>query len=190
VESQAPHFFDPAQICARILRSDPDAERELVERFLPRVRTMLALRTCDRDAADELGQEVMLAAICALREGKAREPERLTAFLFGIARNLANDYIRRRARDRSEPFSEAHDVAAPPYESSDRYDQARREIEQLDQMDRQVLSMTLADGLEPTEIAKRLGLSPETVRQRKSRALKRLLSRLNSLSRRGQESPL
>jgi hypothetical protein len=61
VESQTPHFFDPAQICARILRSDPEAERELVERFLPRVRTMLALRTSNRDAAEELGQEVMLA---------------------------------------------------------------------------------------------------------------------------------
>jgi DNA-directed RNA polymerase specialized sigma24 family protein len=50
--------------------------------------------------------------------------------------------------------------------------------------------MTLADGLEPTEIARTLGLSPEAVRQRKSRALKRLLARLNSLSRRGEESPL
>jgi len=57
---------------------------------------MIAMRIANRDAAEELSQEVMIAALCSLREGKAREPERLAAF--GIARNLANDYIRRCAR--------------------------------------------------------------------------------------------
>ncbi len=184
-------MFDPAQLCTRILQSDPDAERELVERFLPRVRTMIAVRTSDRDAADELAQDVMLAALCALREGKAREPERLTAFLFGIARNLANDYIRRRSRDRCEQLTLAHDVAVSSRAAeNERFEDARREIERLDSADREVLTLTLADGLEPAEIASKLGLSPDVVRQRKSRALKRLMALLNPVSRQAEETPL
>lgn len=64
-----PSSFDPVQLCARIQRLDREAEREFVERFLPRIRTMLAVRTSNRDAADEISQEVMMAALCARRQG-------------------------------------------------------------------------------------------------------------------------
>lgn len=174
-----PSSFDPVQLCERIRRSDREAERELIERFQPRVRTMLTVRTSDRDAAEEISQEVMMAALCALREGKAREPERLAAFVYGIARNLANDYVRRRTRERAEPLEAAGEVAAAnDAEECERVAEARRGIERLEQLDREVLTLTLADGLEPSEIAGRLGISAEAVRQRKSRALKRLVAQL------------
>lgn len=172
--------FDSVTICSRILGSDKTAENELVERFLPRVRTMIAVRISDRDGAEELAQECMLAAVCALREGKLRNPETLPGYIFGIARNLADNYIRRRCRAPSEQLCERHDRPAEPSGSrwSEQLDDARREIERLEPLDSQVLTLTLVDGLEPSEIARSLGLSPEAVRQRKSRAIKRLLARL------------
>jgi DNA-directed RNA polymerase specialized sigma24 family protein len=43
--------------------------------------------------------------------------------------------------------------------------------------------MTLNEGLNPGEIARRLGLRPDVVRKRKSRAVKKIAERLARLSR-------
>jgi DNA-directed RNA polymerase specialized sigma24 family protein len=54
----------------------------------------------------------------------------------------------------------------------------RRAIDQLEELDRRVLSLTLLEGLKPGEIALRIRLSPEVVRMRKSRALRRVAERV------------
>jgi DNA-directed RNA polymerase specialized sigma24 family protein len=46
-----------------------------------------------------------------------------------------------------------------------------------------VLLLTLVDGLKPREIARRLGLSDEVVRARKSRALKKIIEFVRDRSR-------
>jgi RNA polymerase sigma factor (sigma-70 family) len=72
------------------------------------------------------------------------------------------------------------DFAAPQvdHEAQQRYQTVEREIAKLDRDDRAILSMTLVDGLKPGEIAETLRLTSEVVRQRKSRALKKLVARL------------
>lgn len=190
VNTQAPAGFDPVRLCARILNADRNAEHELAERFLPRVRTLLAVRTSDRDAAEELAQECILAALCALRDGKARNPEALAGFVFGIARNLADDFIRRRCKNPAEQLSDSHDRPVPESENASRVSELRDEIGRLDPLDREVLTLTLVDGMEPAEIARSLGISPEAVRQRKSRAVKRLSTRLKPVSRKPLAAPL
>jgi RNA polymerase sigma factor (sigma-70 family) len=52
--------------------------------------------------------------------------------------------------------------------------QVQQGLLQLDPTDREILTRILADGQKLTAIARRLGMSPEAVRQRKSRALKKL----------------
>ena len=56
------------------------------------------------------------------------------------------------------------------------------EIERLDETDREILNLTLLKGMKPGEIAAELDLSDEVVRQRKSRAVKRIAERIRSLS--------
>jgi RNA polymerase sigma-70 factor (ECF subfamily) len=53
----------------------------------------------------------------------------------------------------------------------------------LSAADRQVLTLTLVDGLKPGEIAVQIGATAEVVRTRKSRALKRILEILGGRSR-------
>ena len=53
----------------------------------------------------------------------------------------------------------------------------------LDPTDRTILLLTLIEGLKPTEIGARLGMSSEVVRTRKSRALKKTAQRVKDLSR-------
>ena len=48
-------------------------------------------------------------------------------------------------------------------------------ISSLDAIDKQILQMTLVDGLKPGVIAQRLSLNPDVVRQRKLRATRRVI---------------
>ena len=60
----------------------------------------------------------------------------------------------------------------------------RRALATLKATDRKILLLTLVEGLKPGEIGVRLALTAETVRARKSRALKKIIGRVKRLSRR------
>jgi RNA polymerase sigma factor (sigma-70 family) len=178
---------DLARVAQRIGEGDQTAEEELVRQFGERVRVFAAVRTHDRETSHDLGQEIMLAALTALRLGQLREPERLAAFVYGIARNVVNNYLRSGRARPAEPLEA--EVAAPSRDPADDIETARRQqllrgaLARLSRTDRGILLLTLVDGLKPGEIAYRLGLSAEIVRVRKSRALKKVVDRVNELKR-------
>ena len=176
--------FNGKAIIDRILAGDASAEAELIARFQQRVRLYVAVRTSHPDYADEVTQETMLAAVLALREGKVREPEHLAAFILGIARNQLADAIRKQVRRKTSPLPEGYDCPAPNREQDpELVESARTEIETLEPKDRRILWLTLIDGFKPGEIAAQVGMSAELVRQRKSRALRKIVERLQPLSR-------
>lgn len=181
---------EQAALVARLTVGDPDAEHQLVLLFRRRVQVMLEIRIRDREAARDLTQETMLAAVSALRDARLREPDRLAAFVYGIARNVANNYVRRR---QGEPVAAQLEnemlVADAEQEMLDRAQRAlaSRALESLAKDDRDVLTLTLVDGLKPGEIATRLGLGVDVVRTRKSRALKRIIAEIERLSRTGAD---
>lgn len=177
---------DQAALAERVHKGDPAAEEELVRFFRPRVLVVLAARTRDRQAARDLCDEVLMSVVCALREGRVREAARLAAFVHATARNLANNFIRaRRARPQEDPLDPETVVFDPrdDLEKEARRSQVRRELESLDPTDRRILLLTLVEGYKPGEIARRLGLSPDVVRARKSRAVKKIVDRLGGTSR-------
>jgi len=121
-----------------------------------------------------------------------RDTERLGAFIHGTAINLINNFLRSRSRrPRSEelpedlPLPDATDVLE---RDCDR-ELLQRSFARLEPGDREVLSLTLVDGLDPEDIARRIGLSGAAVRQRKSRALKRLREALAGESHGGPGGP-
>ena len=61
---------------------------------------------------------------------------------------------------------------------------------ELGPADRQVLTMTLIDGMKPGEIAQKTGLAPDVVRTRKLRAVRRILEALEGRSRNRAPAPL
>jgi RNA polymerase sigma-70 factor (ECF subfamily) len=177
-----------ARVAERIRNGDGSAEEELVRQFSDRVRVFVSARTRDRELARDLGQEVMLHVLTALRRGQLREPERVGAFVYGIARNVVNNHFRTSADDRSneelpEEIAAATLSPADEFEARQRQTLVRRALGRLDRGDSRILLMTLVDGLKPGEIADRLGLTSDVVRARKSRALKRIVERVHELSR-------
>jgi RNA polymerase sigma-70 factor (ECF subfamily) len=172
----------------RIRDGDRSAEDELAREFSDRVRLFVHVRTRDREVARDLGQEIMTHALTALRRGQLRETERLAAFVYGIAKNVVNNYFRRgRDEQRAEPLSPelvaANDDPATEFENRQRQALVRRALARLNRADRTILLLTLVDGLKPGEIADRLGLTAEVVRVRKSRAVKKVAEEVNDMKR-------
>jgi RNA polymerase sigma factor (sigma-70 family) len=173
-------------LAERIRNHDQSAEEELVRLFSGRVACLVIARTGDREIAPDLTQEVMLAVVLALRDGRMREPERLAAFVCGTARNVVNNYLRtRRRQPREDPIETGFDLAstADQLERTEQAALVRQAFDALDPTDRKILSLTLVEGLKPGEIALRLGLTSEVVRTRKSRAVKKASARVKELSR-------
>jgi RNA polymerase sigma-70 factor (ECF subfamily) len=170
-------------LAERIAAGDPAAEDTLARMLGPRVFMILARRLYDRDAAREASNEVLMSVVSALRAGRVREPARLMAFVHGVAVNVAAGRRRSAARrPRTEPFENVEEQWAAPAVAvhDERIDCVRAALEDESPTDRQILTLTLVEGLKPGEIAARLRLSPELVRVRKSRAVRRLADRLRA----------
>jgi RNA polymerase sigma-70 factor (ECF subfamily) len=183
---QAVSPAEQRSLTERIRQGDPSAEDEVVRAYGTRLLVMLIARTGDRDAARDLCQDVMIALLHALREGQLRDPDRLSAFVHGIARNTANNYVRTRGRrpgltELSESLATA--CTDDPAESAQRREFVNRALASVPPTDRRILMLTLVEGLTPAEIAARLGLSGEVVRARKSRALRKVIDYVRGLSR-------
>ena len=141
----------------RILAGARDAEDERITRFHPRIRAFVGSRTGDPDFIGDVTQSTLLAALSALRNGRLRQPDAHSSFVFGIARNQLADVIRKKARDKTTRMPE--DVDFPvlqPEASPELMEAARREVSDL------------------------LGMKADAIRQRKSRALKKMTERLRS----------
>ena len=166
-----------ARLACRIEQGDREAEAELARAFHSRVHLIASARLHGSDAAWDVAQDTIVASLDALRAGRVREPERLPAFVLGIARNLINNHHRTDAQRREVTGDPQGDLVVAHADGT-RLDNARRlalvraALIDLNSVDRRILVLTLVDGLRPREIARIVDLTPEVVRTRKSRAVK------------------
>lgn len=178
-----------ADLAQGVRAGDQVSDEEFARAFYPHVMAMTAGRLRDRETASEITQEVLLGVLQALRKGQLRDPDKLPAFVIGTARNLINHHLQELAtHPRITSFNPG--VAADPptdrhgspqeleIEEKERRAIAREVLRKLKPMDRRILYLTLAEGLNPREIALEVGLKPENVRNRKSRALKAVKRRM------------
>lgn len=187
-----PETPDLSSLVSRVAAGDRRAESELVEHFAPRIRAMAVVRTRDNDLARDLTQETLIAILQAFRKSQVREHDRIAGFVAGVARNVINNHKRRTLRRPESPL----DDDTPPLAIEDDHDGPERRrvmaraLTSLSPADRQVLLLTLVEGLKPGEIALKIGVSADVARTRKSRALKRVLEVLESQSRNAAEGHL
>ena len=132
---------------------------------------------------------MLLAVLQALRSGQLRDPSKMAGFIHGIARNMVGSHLRRRGREKREgaltpeiACVAAHDPESE-VENAAREDLVRQSLELLEPVDRDILLATLVDNQKPGQIASRTGMNPELVRQRKSRAIKKIIEYIQKASR-------
>ncbi len=81
-----------------LIAGDADAEAELVRRYKDGIAIIIQRIVRNDSAVEDLSQETFRIAIEKIREGDVREPERVSGFICGVARNLAIDSARKMRR--------------------------------------------------------------------------------------------
>jgi RNA polymerase sigma factor (sigma-70 family) len=173
---------DAAGLVCRIAEGDRRAEAELVERYRAALTMILRRRVKDAALAEDLCHEVFTIAIGALRERRILDGEKLTAYLLGIARNVASSEARAERRVRTAEATAADRTQAPPPDSglfaAERSRWLRKAMATLSPRDHAVLTAFYLTDTPKPDICQRLGLTPAQFDLVKWRALKRLLAAL------------
>jgi RNA polymerase sigma factor (sigma-70 family) len=147
---------------------------------------LMALRAvADADAAEEIAQETLSRAIAVIREPGATA--NLGGYVAGIARHVIADHFRATARTTpltTDAFEAVRDERADALSdlcSDEEAARVRRALGDLTPGDRDLLTLCFFDDLSPADVAVRLGMPPERIRQRKLRALQRLRAAFDAL---------
>jgi len=162
----------------------------LVRRHHRRVFGLAVVLTRDAHAAEDITQDAFLRAYRSLQ--RCAEPERFGAWLAGIARNSAREWLRRRGKapmpldtlsEEGPDMSAEHAVVD---ERQDRLAALERAVATLPEEARQILLLKYQDRRSCAEIAARLGMKTNTVAKTLSRAYGRLAE---IVGQRGQAEP-
>ncbi|KKR34404.1 MAG: Terminase, ATPase subunit, gpP-like protein [Candidatus Magasanikbacteria bacterium GW2011_GWA2_40_10] len=144
-----------------------------------------------REDAEDAVQQTMLNATKAIRAGQFYGDAKLTTWLYRIAKNATIDLLREKETLRHTqtiPLSDVHDLSGEGPSSLDKYmsaEEARNLRSYFDKLTpklRQLMEL-MADGLSPTEIAKRLNTNFKTVNNRYWRARQILKERMKDIDK-------
>lgn len=141
------------------------------QEFLDRLYGFCYGRTSDSWEAQELCSDILLALVKSA--GTAGEVTDMNAYIWRIARNVYADFSRKRAEDGQRMYAgdpdELFALYAQEMDTEDNTDQLNRiyrGIGLLSKAYRDVLIAFYLDGLSIREIARRIGISENTARQR------------------------
>lgn len=140
-------------------------------------------RTPDASDAAEVMADTMLVAWRRIADVPAGEETRL--WLYGVARKVLGN--RRRGDERRRRLTErlALEIAEQVVNPTDLVSEQlwiREALATLDELDREVLTLTAWEGLTPSEIALALDIPASTARTRLHRARARLRAQLEATS--------
>ncbi len=150
-----------------------------LQRVRPAVYRYCRARLWDRETAEDVSQDVLLALVEALPR-QVEEVRDVEAFALGIAaHHIATAHRRRYARpETSTPDlpDQVDDAPGPDVLAGehDQVDRLRALLELLTPVQRDVVLMRVVNGLSAEATGEALGLAPGTVRVTQHRALHRL----------------
>ena len=168
---------DIAGLIRRAKANDEDAFAALYRLTVRQVYRYCSVRVAAVEDAEELTQEVYVAAVGALHTLRASDEAGLYAWLYQVARNKAADYMRRRYRNPVAPLDDATPVADPAISAEDLFaleaDRAevREALEQLTPEQREVLLCKYVLEYSNDQTAKHVGKNVNAVNQLHHRAL-------------------
>jgi RNA polymerase sigma factor (sigma-70 family) len=176
-------IVDDRALVAALVAGDPRGLEGAYRTYSDRLYTYCRGLLRDPDAASDAVHDTFV--IAGQRAGQLREPDRLRAWLYAIARNECLRTLRTRARH--VPLEEAGDVSAPPTDPGrgPQADQVRELVwaaaQALNPGDRQVFELMVRHGLSAADVAGVLGVSADHAHARLSRARAQLERSLGAL---------
>ena len=183
-----------ADLVTRVCAGDSDAFRLIFERYSRPVISFIYDMVNDRGLAEELTQETFVRAFRAMRT--MRRDAKLSTWLFGIARNVAREALRARARaaghlhlaDKSVlDLSDNKPVPVEGVLSKELNDVIRRSLAALDEDKRLVFTLKVLHQRSYEEIAEITGFSVAKLKTDLHRARAEMRRRISPFAGVGYE---
>lgn len=161
-------------LAIRCRLGERNAFDELIARWHEPIWRYLRRLADTDDTASDLSQDTWLRVLRGI--ANLQEPASLRPWLFGIARRVAIDRLRRKYADPTEPDTALEELAAPEpdAELADEFAALETKFAALPFRDRETLALFYLRELRIDEIAALLAVPPGTVKSRLHRA-RRLL---------------
>jgi RNA polymerase sigma-70 factor (ECF subfamily) len=174
------------KLVQRSMEGDEEAFGALVKKYKAKVFNMAYSFTRDREAADDLSQEIFIKAYYAL--GKFKFKSGFGTWLYRIAVNHIKDHLRKKKKERHVSFDDVrHESKLAEMEAGRRNEAREKEsrirllhqaLQSLPQKYRIILTLRDVQGHSYEEIASILDLSPGTVDSRLHRARRMLREKI------------
>lgn len=171
-----------AELILYVQDGNDEALQELVRRYIQAVYTFCVRYTGNPDDAQDVTQETFLKAWRSIDRFDTNKSFR--TWIFAIARNTANDLMRKRKSvpfsffDKEDADTSVVDTIADEeplpdelFADAARADEVRAAIQQLKSRDQLIISMRYEDELSFEDIAKILNVPAATIRSLHRRAL-------------------
>lgn len=172
-------------LIARVREGDNEAFHLIFQRFAKPILRFVFYMVNDRALAEDICQETFVRAYLNIRS--LREETRLSTWLFGIARNVARESLRRNRRDihrvEFEQASRLIDGRPSPANrllDSEMRQLVRRALGELSEDQRTVFTLKIYEQQSYEEIAEITGFSIPKVRNDLYRARAEMRSRLGA----------
>ena len=170
---------DAELVCAA-RENNPEAWRELCDRYLPHVWRYAYMSTGDRHSAEDVTSETMLAFLKSIHQLNCQKPQ-LAAWLRSVVRHKVADQHRGnyRRKQRMREFSDTNNGSPPEVSPSARLEAEETGevilgiLDKLSDVQRSVLEWKYGDGLSVREIALRLEKTEKGVEASLYRARRR-----------------
>jgi RNA polymerase sigma-70 factor, ECF subfamily len=178
--------MEDKQLVRLAQEGSPEAYEELVTKYQSKVYSMALSFTRNREAADDLAQEVFLKAYLALP--KFHGKSEFGTWLYRISINHIRDYLRKKGRAKEVSLDDVAEVSFSDREQAERAEmeketESRRAlvrtfVQGLPEKYRIILTLRDIQGLPYEDISRVLRLSPGTVDSRLHRARRMLRVKL------------
>ena len=176
--------YNDAQLIQRVLQGDQDAFSPLVEKYQKGVHALVWRKIGDFHIAQEITQDAFFRAYQKL--GTLKNHNQFAGWLYVIAAHLCADWFRKNPPPEQSlevtDMSEVNEVSYSRYvaeKQAAEADEARREVvkkllQKLPESERTVMTLYYLGEMTIKAISEFLGVSPNTIKSRLSRARDRL----------------
>jgi RNA polymerase sigma factor (sigma-70 family) len=176
--------YSEEELLFRLAEGDEKAMKQLFELYYPRLYYFAYKLIDDGIEAQDIAQEAVLNFWQRRKNFSTGTLKEAEAFMFTVARNRCYNFTRNK-NTRSSKHAMLASTLVLSEDSlelgimrEDIFNRIYREIQQLAPAQVQLLKMIFIENLETAEIAERLEITPNNVRNQKARALEKLKAAL------------
>lgn len=176
--------YNEEELLQRIAEGDEGAMKQLFELYYSRLYYFAFKLINDSMEAQDIAQEAVLNFWQRRKNFSASTLQEAEAFLFTVARNRCYNYTRNQNTRNSKQamLASTQELSDDSVElgimREDIFNRIYQEIRQHAPAQFQLLKMIFIENLETAEIAQRLAITPNNVRNQKARALEKLKTSL------------